>query len=1033
MGELQLDRDPCRTGRSAPAAGGLATTACPTGEEIGYDVSSVAKLLEIPRPADPFELLNPQQRAAVRHGEGPLLVVAGAGTGKTRVITERIRHLLEADSALPGHAILGLTFTDKAAAEMKHRVVRAVGERGKDVWLGTFHAFCRALLTEANPALQVLDEIDHWILLRRNLPRLALDRYRHLAEPGQFLGDFVKFFSRCQDELVSPDDYQRYADDLAARYAREKRSLEPDAQRLREEEIARQQEIARVYRSSDLLLRERNLATFGGLLLGAVRELEAHPARLRELRYRYILVDEFQDTNIAQLELLWLFAAEHRNILAVGDDDQAIYRFRGASFGSFTIFLDKFAGARLAASGAAAPIQPLTHNYRSTGRILRVAAQVIAQNERSPLLPEKQLTPQKPAGEKIRIVELASAGDEAQWIAGEIERLHRAGAPWRAFAALYRMHTHRERLVETLAARRIPFQIKNLSILDNTLVRDVMAYLRLIVAPSDNVACARVLAAAGWGLEPADLVRLCERASAARGLALWDALESAQGELPFAKRGPRTAELVALLARLRRRAQHATAVELLDDLADALELAVRVSPADRKYLDRFAEFVRQWEPKSATRRLAEFVEYLEYFRQAGGQINLDAEAAEDAVQLMTVHAAKGLEFDHVFVMRLVRGAFPANPRPRVLDFPEELMKEERPHGDFHIQEERRLFYVALTRARERLTLTTVVHKRSKPSVFLEDIQMEPQLFRSDVQQLAPKLPSPGAAAAAEPRPEDGSLFDPAGERARVYSRIARWAESYHPPAFEPLQLSASAIDTYLSCPQKYLFQRVWSIREGPQAATSFGSVMHNTIRQFIAELRKKRRMPFAEVEDIFLREWSSAGFEDAYQEQAYKKDGLEQLRAFHASCVAAPPEVIAQEKSFALPLDHNVIVTGRMDQVNRLGPQGEEIVDYKTGRPKLEAQARKSLQLSLYALAAREVFEWDPARLVFYNLQNNQAVVTTREDKDLSQARETVQEVAADIRAGQFPARPGFLCKSCAFQPLCPAHEQLFPIRTSGN
>ncbi len=994
----------------------------------------MTKLLEIPRPSDPYELLNPQQRAAVRHGEGPLLVVAGAGTGKTRVITERIRYLLESHAQLAGENILGLTFTDKAAAEMKHRVVRTVGERAKQVWLGTFHSFCHALLAETNPSLQILEEVDHWILLRRNLPLLALDRYRRLAEPGQFLGDFVKFFSRCQDELVTPDDYQRYADELAARYAREQGRLEPDVQRLREEAVARQQEIARVYRASERLLRERNLFTFGALQLAAVRQLQTNPARLAELqaRYLYILVDEFQDTNIAQIELLWLLAGGHRNIVAVGDDDQAIYRFRGASFGSFTIFLEKIAGVKLASGDPAGHLQPLTHNYRSTGRILRAAGQVIAQNERSPVFPKKQLTAHKPEGEKIRIVELGSPEEEAQWIAAELERLHCAGQRWNTFAALYRMHTHRDRLVETLARRGIPFVIKNLSILDNTLVRDVIAYLRLIAAPSDNVACARVLAAPGWGLEPADLMRLCEQASKSKGLALWDALESAQSELPFTRGGKRTGDLVALLSRLRRRSKQCSAALLLDELVGELDVAMLASPGDQKNLDRFAQFVRGWEAKSATQQLHEFVEYLEYFQQADGQINLEEEAAEDAVQLMTVHAAKGLEFDHVFVMRLVRGGFPANARPRVLEFPEELMKEEKPRGDFHIQEERRLFYVALTRARDQLTLTTVVRKRSQPSVFLADILMEPKIQRGHVLQLAPRVPLPPREAAPA-LPEDPPLFDPSGESARIYSRIARWAQSYRPPAFEPLQLSASAIDTYQSCPQKYLFQRVWGIRGGPQAATSFGSVMHTTIKQFVGELRKRRHMPFEEVEAIFRREWTSAGFEDPFQEQEYKKEGLEELRGFHASCLEAPPEVIAQEKYFELPMDDDVVITGRIDQVNRVGPREEEIVDYKTGRPKLEAQAHKNLQLSLYALAAREVLDLNPVRLAFYNLQTNEAVVTTRDEKQLAQAREIVQEVAADIRARQFPARPGYLCKSCEFRPLCPAHEQLVSIRPAGQ
>ena len=186
------------------------------------------EIAKLPGLEDPADLLNPQQRAAVRHGEGPLLVVAGAGTGKTRVITERVRWLLESNPELSGEQILGLTFTDKAAAEMKYRVAREAGERGKQVWLSTFHAFClNAVLLPRNPSLQVLDNVDHWILLRRNLPLLKLDRYRRLAEPGQFLGDFVQFFSRCQDELVTPEDYQRYATSSQSDTSARKRGSSP--------------------------------------------------------------------------------------------------------------------------------------------------------------------------------------------------------------------------------------------------------------------------------------------------------------------------------------------------------------------------------------------------------------------------------------------------------------------------------------------------------------------------------------------------------------------------------------------------------------------------------------------------------------------------------------------------------------------------------------------------------------------------------------------------------------------------------------
>ncbi len=998
----------------------------------------MADLFENIGKTGPGFQLNPEQLAAAQHGEGQLVVVAGAGTGKTRVITERIRYLLDTHPELTGREILGLTFTDKAAAEMKHRVVSAARDRGESeteraeaVTLSTFHAFCNSLLQEIDPELKPVDPIDHWILLRRNLPLLQLEHYRRLAEPGQFLGDFVEFFSRCQDELVTPDDYERYAARQAQDFERVRGGMPDDELRIREEEIARIHEIARAYRASDLLLRERKLVTFGTQIMDAVHHLRTDQALREKLqeRYKYILVDEFQDTNIAQLELLWLLSGENPNLVVVGDHRQAIYRFRGASFGSFTIFLNRFASG--ADSAGANLVRPLTLNYRSAGRILRVAGQAISHNEKPANIPEYPLTAFREDGEKVRIVTHSSTLAEAQWVAAELERLHRAGAKWRTFAVLYRSHGHRDKLVDELKARKIPFVIKNLTILSHRLVRDVIAYLRLIDQPSDDVACARVLAMPAWGLEPADLARLIERAAKGKGASLWDTMQAAKDEAPFSGGGRDPGTLLELVKDLRKKSRQLTAAELFDELARALEIGSAAAAEDRKYFDRLAQFIREWQPKSETQRLKELVEYLDYFEQAGGAINLEQESG-DAVQLMTVHAAKGLEFEHVYVLRLVQRGFPAGEKPRVLEFPAELMKEEQPVGSFHIQEERRLFYVAVTRARQRLTLSTVESKRSKPSPFLDDILMDAQIKRRDVEQLAPAQTNPNrpAVPVAEAEP---LLFDLGRKRARIGSQIGEWAAAYRPPVPEPLKISPSAIGTLESCPQKYLFNCAWKLRGGPAAAMSFGSVMHNTIKYFIGELAKGRVLPFEEVERKFQLEWTSAGFEDDYQEQEYKKDGLAQLRAFHASTLASPPNVIAQEKVFDLPMDNNVVLTGRMDQVNRLGPGEEEIVDYKTGKPRSEDKAKKDVQLSAYALAAREVFDWTPARLTLYFLQTNHPVSATRNDKQLKKVRADIQQAAADIRAGEFPANPGFACRFCDYESICPAREQGAAASASGE
>ena len=975
-------------------------------------------------PDSPQIELNEAQRRAVAHGDGPLLVIAGAGTGKTRVITERIRSLFERDSSLLGENVLALTYTIKAAGEMLRRIKKACGERADGITVNTFHGFCEAILKEGAPQRKPIAPVDHWILLRRNMRRLQLEKYRRLAEPGQFLNDFQQFFSRCQDELVSSQEFQKYADSLVSKLEADRRQIDEETYKERLEEVQKQQEIARAYRASEELLREKNVVALNGLIVEAVKLLENDAAlRVRmQKRFRHILVDEFQDTNIAQLRLLELLTAWPRNIVAVGDNDQAIYRFRGASFGSFKLFLERFAGWKEGQDSAEFRVL-LKENYRSTPNILRVATQVIAQNETSADFPNKVLEPSKPEGESVRIAELASAEEEALWVAGQIERGHKAGKRWADFAVLYRQHAHRDLLVEELARRKIPFVISRLSILEHPLVRDVLAYLRLIARPYDDVSCARVLAAPAWGLEPRELVRLAERARKERK-AIHDVLQMPQAELPFDGRHALLSELVEHLGEQRKLMWRRTAREILSDLIEWLQIVARASAQDRKYVRRLTEFAKEWEAKSETRKLPEFLEYLDYFQQANETIALDDEAPGDAVQLMTVHGAKGLEFPQVFVLRVNNKAFPASERMPLFTFPVELMKEELPQGDFHTQEERRLFYVALTRAEEKLTLTTLTEKRGKVPTFIEDILMEHRVKRRDVLQIAPKVLAPveekGATA---PEGPQRLLFAAEGP-AKIFSRIAEWAESYHPAVPEPLTLSPSAVMGYRACPQQFLFEKLWSIEGEAKATWTFGRVIHATIRRAMAELKKGRKLPFEEVQRIYETEWSEIGYEDTYQQEEYKKDGLEQLKSFYEALVEAQPEILEQEKTFELDLENNVVVKGRIDQINSLGRKDVEIVDYKTGKAKKDWEANKDLQLSIYAIAAKEIFELNPVRLVFHYLQDNKRQASTRSPKQLEEAQRIVQETAAEIRAGEFAAKPGFQCRSCAYRPICPAHEE---------
>jgi DNA helicase-2/ATP-dependent DNA helicase PcrA len=323
-------------------------------------------------------------------------------------------------------------------------------------------------------------------------------------------------------------------------------------------------------------------------------------------------------------------------------------------------------------------------------------------------------------------------------------------------------------------------------------------------------------------------------------------------------------------------------------------------------------------------------------------------------------------------------------------------------------------------------------------VFVDDLFSGAAVRARDVESIqVPEVAAPQPVASrvafSETAPCAGAqaaLFSEAARPDSVYPNLAGWT-SLPPVAATDgkLQLSATAIDSYRDCPLKFKLSHYLRIPTAPQPALTFGNIMHQCVRYYF-QLRKRSEPSFPEMEAFFLRAWKDAGFEDAYQEQAYKKAGLEQLREFverqKGSTIAA--ETIRMEESFRLDLG-DVVLEGRIDQVNPLGPPAErtvELIDYKTGRPRSQKDTDRSLQLSIYALAAREQLKLRPARLSFYNLTNNQSVSTVRTDRDLDQALAEIREVAEQIRQLRFPPTPGFVCKYCDYVPVCPAHEEIY-------
>jgi ATP-dependent DNA helicase UvrD/PcrA len=974
----------------------------------------VATTLVTPAKIIPDE----RQRLAIEHVHGPMLVIAGAGTGKTTVLTQRVTHLLREGHARPDE-ILALTYTENSAAEMLGRVRRELkgGDLG-GLQACTFHAWCNELLARRGANFGVLDDKDLWVFLRRRIRDLRLKHFVRAANVAQFLDSLLDFMRRCQDELVGPPEYLSYVQRLERgevplpRVVRAKKQADLAAT----EVLERCQEIARVFATVEEMLCQKNLGTFGHMITRAYRLLKDDPALLEEerRRTRFLLVDEFQDANFAQVEILSMLAGSAGNIFAVGDPDQAIYQFRGASSEAFTLFGGKFPAAQVVVLGK---------NRRSLSPVLRCAFGIVNDNpavfpgafspggvangyQRKPLesLREEQalLAVESKAAPLVEIVTWRDKEVEAADLARRIQKMRKEQrCRWSDFAVLSRIHGHREELVHELAERGVPFAIEGLDVLDTPEVRDVVACLTAAVSPNDATSLFRVAAMPRFEISATEL-----RA----------AMKAMRREL----------DMRGVLGRLR----NGTAVlESVDEVhrevkkhevrADgAVKLVMRHFGLQRTgCVDAFVEFVGEWHAKAIneTGSPSEFLEYLDYFGQAHGAITLPR-STEDAVQLLTAHAAKGLEYRNVAILRGSSTYFPCSYKEPLIAFPAELRTSGASSTDdktLHEEEERRLFYVAMTRAKDTLAIYAnqgQSKKDPKPTKFLREFMVRPDYKKFWVTRSAAAV-------------QDDLFAEEEQRVALQQSNVAAWL-LMDPSTNFVTGLSASAIEIYEECPLRFKLEREWNLPREVSAALHYGAAMHGVLRTFYDAQRYQREISDNDLLEQFRSELASAGIADRYQYELYLRQGMEQLRQFF-ECArdGATPDVMETECRFDLEVG-SAKVAGRLDRIDRMDQETVAIVDYKTGKPKSQEDADKSLQLSLYALAARETWGKRAERLIFHNLENNTTVWTERNDAQLEEAKMRVLEAAGGIAEGKFQAKPGYQCSYCPYRNLCPATEK---------
>jgi len=968
-------------------------------------------------------LPDERQQRAIGHVHGPMLVIAGAGTGKTTVLTQRVANLIREGHARPDE-IVALTYTDNSASEMLGRVREELKGTAIDgLQTCTFHAWCNGLLQRCGLGFGVLDETDLWVFLRRRIRDLHLNHFVRAANVGQFLDSLLQFMRRCQDELVGPDEYAAYVRRLERgevhlpRVARSKHQGDLE----KTEIIERCQEIARVFATVEEMLRKQNLGTFGHMITRAYKLLKDDSELLYEerRRTRFLLVDEFQDANFAQVEILSLLAGPEADVFVVGDPDQAIYQFRGASSEAFTLFAKKFPAARVVA---------LEKNRRSLSPILRCAFAIVNDNPSvfSQTLAQtgNSISYQRTPLESLRDVEAKQKGEitpaprveivtwgvrevEAADLAYRIQRKRREQrCRWSDFAVLYRQHSNRDELVRELAERGIPFSIEGLDVLDTPEVRDLVACLTAAVSPNDAASLFRVAALPQFGINPVDL-RAGMRA-VRRELDLRTVLSRLAG-------GP------AVLTSVEE--AHLEAVKDGTRACDVANFVVRHFGLHRSDLVlAFLKFVEAWQGKliAENRSPSEFLEYLDYFVQANGKIELPRNSG-DAVQLLTAHSAKGLEYRHVAIIRGSSTSFPCPYKESLIAFPAELSRSRTSVTDdktLHEEEERRLFYVAMTRGKDTLTIYANQGKSTKndpkPTKFLREFMASPAYRR---------FWSTRSAAAVQE-----TLFAEEEQRiALEQSNVAAWL-MMPPSAGVARGLSASSIEMYEKCPLRFKLETEWNLPRDVPAALHYGAAMHRVLHTFYDAQRYDREISDDDLLELFRADLAGAGIADRYQYELYLRQGMEQLRQFFdAARTASPPEVIETECRFDLRVGPTRL-TGRMDRIDRTGPDMVAIVDYKTGKPQSQEDADESLQLSLYALAARDAWGKHASHLILHNLETNMPVITTRNDAELEEAKLRVQKVADGIAQGKFAPNVGYQCRFCPYRNLCPATEKTVMI-----
>ena len=984
--------------------------------------------------------LNKNQKIAVEYNDGPLLIVAGAGTGKTTVITEKIAYLIN-NKLARAEEILAVTFTEKATTEMEDRVQELLSFGGFDVLVSTFHGLCQQILE--SHALDIgipnnfklLNQTESWLLVRQNLDKFNLDYYRPLGNPTKFIHAMIKHFQKCKDELVTPANYLEYAQSLNL-----DSDLEPSKKKKKKDEdsgadvvleIKRINELAEAYHIYNQLLLDNDALDFADLIFYTVKLFKERPNVLKfyQKRFKYILVDEFQDTNYSQYELIKLLVNDGDiKLTVVGDDDQSIYKFRGASVSNILQFKDNFPKSKEVI---------LTENYRSGQKILDLAYNFIQLNNpdrlEDKLKINKKLTAQTKIKGECDLLFGENAAHEANLLLKKIIALKETeNLTWSDFAILCRANNMADQFIPYFNQLGIPYEFNAISgLFRQKVILDCLAFLRLCDNYHESSATYRLLTSLPFYLYYSDLSALLLY-SRRETVSLFEAVKAAsRGVVKLSSHGQEAIErLIMVVSECTQLSKNEPVGRVLYKFLEKSTYLKLLSDDTEKYqldifcLQSFFEKIDDFQKNNYDGSVRAWLLYFDTLLESGDDgENFALNTKGDAVRIMTIHSAKGLEFNYVFIPNFVDQRFPSTDRGNGIDLPDALVRESAlPSGDAHLEEERRLLYVAITRAKRGVFFTAAKNyggaRDKKLSKFITELETTNDTqFSREIFSQRPTI-----------------------ELEQKSSEVPK--ENFELEV--PKEFSFSQLQAYEKCPWQYRFQFVLKIPTFGKGVFSFGKTMHNTLQKFyqrVMELNSaKQNSLFAptapklsgeikvptleELKEIYQSAWQNSWYYSTKQKQEYKQHGFKILEEFYKKSEQEGWNVhITVEKGFRFRVKNHVI-KGQIDRIDKTAEGKLAIIDYKTGKPKEKLNTEDKSQLLIYQIASESVIELrnlgEVGELRYYYLDNNSTQVFKGSAEEIEKEKNKIDTIITEIKNKNFNPTPSKeVCQFCDFKDIC--------------